>query len=327
MWRYVVRRILSSVPVALGLLLFTFLLIRFQPGGPFDTDAGGFPMPEARRVELMARYGLDDSLPEQFMRYVGQVFRGDLGPMLRTPYLTVSEVVGNSLPVTLQLAGLSILFGLVIGLPFGIFAAIRHNRLADHIAMFLAILGVSIPTLTMAPVLVIILGLKLDLFPIAFWGADPPFLFGLLPPFELEFWRHAALPVFAIGVGLSAGVARLTRASLLEVLNRDYIRTARAKGVSQRGVVNRHALKNALIPVVTLVGPLMVAILPASIVVETIFAINGLGRNIVASVRSREYFLLSSGILIYGSLLIGSNLVTDLIYAWLDPRIQYGDEH
>lgn len=325
MWRYVFRRILASVPVVLGLLLFTFLLIRFQPGGPFDTDAGGFPMPEARRVELMARYGLDDALPEQFVRYVAQVASGDLGPMLRTPYLTVRDVVSGSLPITLQLAVLSILFGLVIGLPIGIFAAIRHNRLADHIAMFLAIIGVSIPTLTMAPVLVILLGLKLGLFPIAFWGADPPFVLGMLPPFELEFWRHAALPVFAIGVGLSAGIARLTRASLLEVLGRDYIRTARAKGVPQRSVINRHALKNALIPVVTLVGPLMVAILPASIVVETIFAINGLGRNIVASVRTREYFLLSSGILVYGVLLIASNLVTDLIYAWLDPRIQYGD--
>lgn len=325
MWRYIIRRLLASVPVVLGLLLFTFLLIRFQPGGPFDTTPGGFPMPEARRGELMARYGLDDPLPQQFLRYAGQIARGDLGPMLRTPFLTVNEVIQNSLPVSMQLALMSIVVGLVIGLPTGVYAAVRHNKVADHLAMLVAIIGVSVPTLTMAPVLLILLGLRLDLFPIAFWGADPPYLLGILPPLDLDFWEHAALPVITIGVGLSAGIARLTRASLLEVLNRDYIRTARAKGLPNGRVINRHALKNALIPVVTLVGPLMVTILPASIIVETIFAINGLGRNIVASVRGREYFLLSGGILVYGIILIGSNLLTDVVYAWLDPRIQYQD--
>ena len=175
----------------------------------------------------------------------------------------------------------------------------------------------------LGPVLILVFGVYLDWFPIAFWGADPPFILGIFPRPTLEFWHHAAMPVFALGTGFSAIVARLTRAGLLDVLDQDYIRTARAKGLRERAVITVHALKNSLIPVVTLLGPLLAGALTGSLVIETIFALNGMGRRFVSSVGEREYFLLTSMTLIYGVLLVTGNLLVDVMYAWLDPRIRY----
>jgi oligopeptide transport system permease protein len=321
---YIARRLLLSLPVFLGLLLFTFLLIRLQPNGPFETTAGGNPLPENTRMALERAYGLDRPLYEQFGRYVVQIMSGNLGPMLRTQFLTVNEVVATTLPVTLQLGVMAMALGLAIGLPAGVYAAVHHNQPGDYLATLLAVIGVSIPTLAIAPFLVLFLALRADWFPIAFWGSQPPFVLGFLPDFSFEFLRHAALPVITLGIGISAGVARLTRASLLEQLDQDYIRTARAKGLVESLVVYRHALKNAMIPVVTTAGTLLVAILPGSIVVELIFAINGLGRNLVQAIRSREYFLVSSSILIFSLIIVLGNLAADVIYAWLNPRIHYG---
>jgi oligopeptide transport system permease protein len=324
---YILRRLLFSIPVLLGLLLFTFLLVRLQPSGPFETTAAGNPVPDAVRAAMEHEYGLDLPLGEQFLRYLGQILGGNLGPMLRTSDLTVNEIIGNTLPVTLQLGAMSLLLGLIIGLPAGIYAAIHHNTRRDYIATFLAVIGMSVPTLAIAPLLVIYLGLRLDWFPIAFWAAEPPFFLGLFPPLTPDFFVHAAMPVLTVGIGVSAGVARLTRASLLEELTEDYIRTARAKGLVERLVVFRHALKNALIPVVTLIGPMLVTLLPGIIVVENIFAINGLGRNMIEAIRNREYFLLSSSILVFSLIIILGNLLADIAYAWLDPRIRYDGEN
>lgn len=322
---YIARRLLLSLPVFVGLLLFTFLLIRLQPGGPFEASSAGFPLPENTRLALGRAYGLDRPLHEQFGRYVLQIASGNLGPMLRTPFLTVNDVVVNALPVTLQLGVMAVVLGLVIGLPAGVYAAVHQNRSGDYIATLLAVIGVSVPTLAIAPFLVLFLGLRAGWFPIAFWGSQPPFTMGFLPEPSLEFLHHAALPVITLGIGVSAGIARLTRASLLEELGQDYIRTARAKGLVEQLVVYRHALKNALIPVVTLAGPLIVTIVPGSIVVELIFAINGLGRNMVQAIRTREYFLVSSSILIFSLLIVLGNLAADLLYAWLNPRIHYDE--
>jgi ABC-type dipeptide/oligopeptide/nickel transport system permease component len=178
--------------------------------------------------------------------------------------------------------------------------------------------------LVLAPLLILVFGVYLDWFPIAFWGADPPFILGIFPTPTLEFFQHAAMPTIALGTGISASIARLTRAGLLDVLGEDYIRTARAKGLSERMVITVHALKNSMIPVATILGPLLAAVLTGTFVVEQIFALNGLGRHFVNSVAQREYFLLTGISLIYGLFLVAGNLFVDILYAWLDPRIRLG---
>jgi oligopeptide transport system permease protein len=323
---YILRRLLFSIPVLVALLLFTFLLVRLQPSGPFETTSAGNPVPDAVRAAMEHEYGLDRPLFEQFARYLGQILRGNFGPMLRSQFQTVNDIIASTLPVTLQLGAMALLLGTAIGMPAGIYAAIHHNTRKDYFATLLAVIGMSVPTLAIAPFLVIYLGLRLGWFPIAFWAAEPPFFLWLFPQPTPDFFTHAALPVFTIGIGVSAGIARLTRASLLEELSEDYIRTARAKGLVERMVIFRHALKNALIPVVTLIGPMLVTILPGIIVVENIFAINGLGRNMIQAIRNREYFLLSSSILVFSLVIILGNLLADVIYAWLDPRIRYDGE-
>ncbi len=324
MTTYIIRRLLVSIPVIFFMVLATFLLVQAMPGGPFDS-VGQRAMPEHIRLLLERRYGLDDPLYVQFGRYFFNLLQGDLGPMLRERSQTVNDVVAQTFPVSFQLGTLSMILGFAIGIPAGVIAALRHNSVVDYSATFLAVLGVSIPNLVLGPLLIVIFAVELKWFPVAFWGADPPFLLGLFPrePFSVRFWHHAIMPVFALGTGMAALIARLTRAGLLDVLDQDYIRTARAKGLRERAVVVVHALKNSLIPVVTLLGPLMAGAVTGSLVVEQIFALNGMGRRFVGSVGQREYFLLTSLTLIYGVLLILGNLLVDIMYAWLDPRIRY----
>jgi ABC-type dipeptide/oligopeptide/nickel transport system permease component len=304
-------------------MFFSFLMVRLQPGGPFDSTAGGNPMPENLRILMETRYALHLPFQEQFLVYIGNVLQGDLGPMLQTRNLTVNEVVSQALPVTLQLGFMSLILGLFIGIPAGIIAALRHNRPMDYLATFVAVLGISIPNLVLAPVLVLFFGLRLGWFPIAFWASTPPYFLGFLPRFDLEFFKHAVLPTVTLATLVSATIARLVRSSLLEVMGQDYIRTARAKGLRERMVITVHALKNALIPTITILGPIFVTLLPGMVVVENIFAINGLARTMVESVFDREYFLLSSSILVFAVVLVTGNLIADILYVWLDPRISY----
>lgn len=322
MTNYIIRRLLIAIPVLFFIVLAAFMLIHATPGGPFDS-AGTRAMPPHIRELLERRYGLDEPVYVQFGEYLLNLLQGDLGPMLRQRSQTVNDVVGQTFPVSFQLGGLSLILAFVIGIPAGIVAALKHNSLVDYGATFFAVLGVSIPNLVLGPLLILVFGVYLKWFPIAFWGADPPFILGLFPRPNLEFWTHAVMPVFTLGTGASAIVARLTRAGLLDVLDQDYIRTARAKGLRERVVIVVHALKNSLIPVVTLLGPLLAGLLTGSLVVETIFALNGMGRRFVSSVGEREYFLLTGLTLIYGVMLIGGNLLVDIMYAWLDPRIRY----
>ncbi len=254
---------------------------------------------------------------------MGNLLRGDLGPMLHMPGQTVNDVVARTLPVSIQLGVLALLVGFAIGMPAGLIAAWRRNTFVDHSATFFAVLGASMPVVVLGPALILILGLRLDWFPIAFWGAEPPYILGFLPRPTADFWRHAVLPVLALGLGLSAGIARLLRASMLEVLSEDYTRTARAKGVREEWVLLRHVLKNAMIPLATILGPLLAGVLTGTFIVEQIFALDGLGRKFVESVGSREYFLLTSITLIYALFLVAGNLMVDIMYAWLDPRIRY----
>ena len=322
--RYILRRILFSIPVLLAIVFFSFLIVKMQPGGPFISRAAS-PMPENLRILMETRYGLHRPFQEQFMLYLGNVVRGDFGPMLQTPTQDVNEVIAATLPVTMQLGLMAMILGVVIGIPSGVIAAVNHNRSMDYMATLVAVAGISIPNLVLAPILVLLFGLKLDFLPIAYWGAEPPFNLGFLPPFTKEFFLHAVLPVCTLGVAVSASVARLLRSSLLDVLSEDYIRTARAKGLRERTVLFRHALRNAFIPALTIMGPLFVSLLPGLVIVENIFAINGLARAMVEAVFRHEYFLLSSSMLVFGLILVTGNLLADIMNVWLDPRISYSE--
>jgi oligopeptide transport system permease protein len=321
---YIVRRLLIAIPVVFLIILAAFVLIHAVPGGPFDT-VGERPMPDHMREILERRYGLDEPLHEQFFAYLINLAQGELGPLFRIPSRTVNDIVADSFPISFQLGSIAIIVGFVIGIPAGIIAALKHNSLLDYSATFAAVLAASIPNLVLGPLLILIFGVGLDILPIAFWGAEPPFILGLFPRPEQwgEFAFHAVLPAFALGTAYAAGIARLTRAGLLDVLSADYIRTARAKGLREQVIIVVHALKNSLIPVVTLIGPLLAGAVTGSFVVELIFAIPGMGPFFVSSISQREYFLLTGLTLIYGVLLILANLFVDILYAWLDPRIRY----
>jgi oligopeptide transport system permease protein len=319
---YIIRRVLISIPVIFLIILVTFLLVQAMPGGPFDT-VGTKAMPEYMRRIMEERYGLNEPVSVQFFNYFGSLMKGDLGPMLRLRSQTVNDIVSETFPVSFQLGAMSLILGFGIGIPAGILAALKHNTLIDYSATFLAVIAASIPNLVLGPVLILIFGVWLGWFPIAFWGSEPPFVLGFLPKLTANFWSHAVLPVFALGTAYAAGIARLTRAGLLETLDSDYIRTARAKGLRERVIIIVHALKNSLIPVVTIVGPLLAGAVTGAFITETIFALNGMGRQFVQSINAREYFLQTSLVLIFGVLLIAGNLLVDILYAWLDPRIRY----
>jgi ABC-type dipeptide/oligopeptide/nickel transport system permease component len=353
MWRFVFRRILWSVPVILLLVFTVFALMRALPGGPFDFS-GDKSLPKAVTENLKRRYHLDWSMPWQFSSYLlgdditsaicGTVpvlagcdkvlastnlgvakglIRGDLGMAMRQRGRTVNDIIGESFPISLQLGILAILFGLLTGIPLGTFAALRQNTWADYTASFIAVLGLSIPSLVLGPVLIWVFSLNLGWFPVSTWGAKPPFFLGFIPMPTMDFVMHAFLPVTALGVALTAGIARLTRASLLQVIGEDYIRTARAKGLPGRLLIMRHALRNSLIPVITILGPMTAAVVTGSFVTEFVFGIPGMGKHFITSIGNRDYSLITGATLIYALLLVLANLTVDVLYAWLDPRIRY----
>jgi oligopeptide transport system permease protein len=304
-------------------MLITFVLARALPGGPFDF-AGDRTIPASVVANLERKYHLDWPIWRQFAVWVWDLIRGDLGPSFHFRSLTVNDILRQTFPVSLQLGVYSLVVALIIGVPFGTIAALRHNTRVDYGASFIAILGVSIPNIVLAPFLIWIFALILGWFPVARWGADySQFYLGFIPPMTLTYWKHAVLPALALGTALSAQIARLTRASLLQVIREDYIRTARAKGLRERVIVVVHAMKNALIPVVTILGPLFAAVVTGTFVVERIFGIAGMGEHFVDSVNNRDYPIVMGVTLLYSVLLVIANLFVDIAYAWLDPRIRY----
>ena len=344
MGRYIVRRLLGFIPVLFAVALFTFVLVRAIPGGPFDY-AGEKALPPQVVANIEAKYHLDWPVHWQFISYllgddvvsflsggkyqtqgVGSkgLIRGDFGPSLRYRGQTVTDIVKTTFPVSFQLGILAMIIGIGIGIPAGIVAALKQNTWLDYTATFIAVIGVSVPSMVIGPVLIWIFAVKLGWLPVATWGAKPPYILGLFPrKLDWHFWSHAIMPAIAMGTGMSASIARLTRASLLQVIREDYIRTARAKGLHERVVIAVHALKNSMIPVVTILGPLFAAVVTGSLVIEQIFGINGMGRHFVQSVGNRDYPLLMGVTLVYTFLLVVANLLVDLTYAWLDPRIRY----
>ncbi len=337
MTRYIIRRILGFIPVLLAIALFTFVLMRAIPGGPFDF-AGDKSLPPQVVANIEAKYHLDWPLWKQFLSYlVGDdllgeegisrgVIRGDLGPSLRYRSQTVNDIIATTFPTSAQLGFMSLMLAILIGIPTGTIAALNQNTWLDYVSTFGAVIFLSIPNLVLAPILIWIFSLKLGWLPVAGWGAKPPYLLGFLPQPSQWNWNyisHALMPVFALGTASAAGIARLTRASLLQVIREDYIRTARAKGLRERTVIVVHALKNSLIPVVTVLGPAFAGLVTGTFIVEQIFGINGMGKHFVQSVGNRDYQVITGVTLVYGVILVIANLLVDITYAWLDPRIRY----
>ena len=350
MGRYIIRRLLYMVVVILVVSMITFGLMHAVPGGPFTREKA---LPEETIKVLNERYHLDDPLWRQYIDYVyatmvphitttgpsfslmddhmvniklGSVwFRWmNFGPSYKSRSRTVNDIFRDNLPISAQLGVMALTIALLIGMPLGIMAALKQNTAYDYVGMALAIFGVSVPVIVLGPILVWLFGIALKWFPPTGWGAGPPYFLGFLPTnLGWGFFKHAIMPATALGLGSSAIIARLTRASLLQTVREDYIRTARAKGLPERTVITRHALKNSLIPVVTILGPLFAALVTGTFVTELIFGIPGMGKYFVTSITNRDYPVIMGTILLYAVFLVVANLIVDLTYAFLDPRIRY----
>ena len=351
MGRYIIRRLLYLVLVLLAVSAITFGLMHAVPGGPFDREKA---LPEEIMANLNKRYHLDDPLLVQYGNYLNDVFVPqfsttaptsaleddamikfkvggiyinwmNFGPSFSSRSRTVNDIFRDQLPISIQLGVLALTVAMVIGLPTGIISALKQNTIFDYVGMSLAIFGVSVPVIVLGPLLIWIFGVTLKWFPPTGWGAKPPFALGVFPQ-DLTFdgfWQYAIMPSVALGLGSSAIIARLTRASLLQVVREDYIRTARAKGLKERWIIIRHAMKNSMIPVVTILGPMFAALVTGTFVTELTFGIPGMGKYFVTSITNRDYPVIMGTILLYALFLVVANLLVDIIYAYLDPRIRY----
>ncbi|OQB28681.1 MAG: Dipeptide transport system permease protein DppB [Chloroflexi bacterium ADurb.Bin180] len=305
MGRYVIRRLLLLIPVLFFISIITFSLAHAVPGGPFDREKA---LPPEVKANLEKYYGLDQPVWKQYVDYVTDViFRFDFGPSYRSRGRGVNDIFKDHLPVSAQLGLAAMAIALAIGLPLGILAALKQNTIWDYLGMGLAIFGVSVPAIVLGPMLILIFALSLHLLPVAGWGTPAKMI----------------MPALALGLRESAIIARLTRASMLQVIREDYIRTARAKGLTERVVMVRHALKNAFIPVATILGPMFAALVTGTFIVEQIFAIPGMGKYFITSITNRDYPVVMGTILLYAVFLVLANLAVDLTYAFLDPRIRY----
>ncbi len=305
MLRYVLRRLFSAIPTLLIIVTIAFFMMRIAPGGPFDQERN---LPPEIEANVLKAYGLDKPLVEQYLDYVGGLLRGDFGPSFEFRDFTVRDLIFGGFPASLQIGSMALLLAIVFGIGFGAFAALHQNSRVDYAVMTFAMTGIAIPNFVMAPILTLILGVYLSLLPVAGWG-DGAFI-------------NKILPVVALALPQIAYISRLTRGSMVEVLNSNYIRTARAKGLRERIVVNRHALKGALLPVVSYLGPATAAVVTGSVVIETIFEVPGIGRYFVLGALNRDYPLVMGTVVFYALLIIGLNLVVDLVYAWLDPKVR-----
>lgn len=304
MIRHALLRLLTAVPTLLVLVTLTFFLMRLAPGGPFDRERH-LP-PEIERA-LLAEYHLDESLPRQYVRYLGKLLQGDLGPSFQYEGFRVSELLAKGLPVSLLLGALAMTVALLIGMAMGIAAALSHRRLPDYGLMSVALLGVSIPSYVVAPLLVLVFAIGLRWLPAGGWVPGR--------------WSDLVLPVVALALPQISAIARLLRGSLLEVLQQPYLRTARAKGLPPQLVIWRHALKPALMPLVSYLGPATAGILTGSVVVEQVFDLPGIGRYFVQGALNRDYTLVLGVVAVYGALIVLFNFLVDLAYGLLDPRI------
>ena len=300
---FVARRVLLMIPTLWVIATLTFFLMRLAPGGPFLAEK---EIPPEAKAQLERAYGLDRPLGEQYGRFLAHAVRLDFGPSYKFPARQVREIIFEAFPVSLELGLWALLLAVLIGVPIGVVAALKQNSGVDYAAMAAALAGVSIPSFVLGPALVLSLSLSLFLLPPALWQGP----------------QSRVLPVLTLSTAYVAYIARLTRGGMLEVLRQDYVRTARAKGLPESAVVFKHALKLGILPVVSYLGPATARIIMGSIVVESIFAVPGLGRHLVNGAFNRDYTLVLGIVLFYAAFLMVLNLVVDLAYTRLDPRVE-----
>ena len=310
MLSYIVRRLLWLIPTWLAMALVTFLVMHATPGSPLEPEGGNNPLSPAEQRNLAAKYGLDRPLWEQFALFVLNAVRGDFGNSYVYKTRSVREILWDALPVSLRLGAMALLLATVLGVGLGILAATHQNSVWDYVSVTTAMVAVSIPNFVMAVFLILLFSFLIPLFPTGGWGG----------PWD---W---VLPTVTLALAPMATIARYTRSSMLEVIRSDYVRTARAKGLAEERVVLKHVLKNACIPVLTLLGPLFAAIGTGSFFVESIFRVPGMGRFFVISMTGRDYPMIMAVILCYGVFLASMNLLVDLLYGALDPRIRLGSK-
>ena len=300
----ILRRLATAIPVLLAVITLTFFMVHSAPGGPFDEEKAVSP---EVLIKLNERYNLDEPLMVQYFDYLGNVLQGDFGPSFRYPSRSVTELISIGLPITFELALYAILFALMLGIVAGVISSLRPNTAYDYIPMTVAMAGICIPSIILGPSLTLIFGIWLNWLPVTGWGDIP---------------GDKILPTITLGTAYAAYCARLTRGGMLEVLNQDFIRTARAKGLSEFRVVVVHALRGGLTPVIAFLGPAMAGLLAGSFVVETIFGIPGLGRFYVEAAFNRDYTMILGTSIFFSCLIIAFNLLSDLVAASLNPRLR-----
>lgn len=304
---YVFRRALSAIPVLWIIASLTFVLVRIVPGGPFDAEKN---LPPEIVANINAKYHLDRPMIEQYGLYMGRLVHGDLGVSYKYVNRTVNDILADAFPVSLELGFLGLLLAVSVGVPLGTVAAVNRGKLQDFVAMFLATVGISLPGFVIGALLIFVFGIWLKILPVALW----------------EHARSMILPAVTLAASPAAYIARLTRASVLEILEKDWVRTARSKGLSDRATITKHVLRNALVPVATVLGPLTAILITGSFVVEYIYAVPGMGRFFITAVSNRDYDLIIGTTLIFAVLLIIANALVDIVYQLLDPRMQIGGE-
>ncbi len=306
MLRFALLRLLWAIPTLLLVIVLAFLMVHAAPGGPFDAERA---LPPEIEANIARAYHLDEPLPQQFARYLGGVLRGDFGPSYRYRDYSVSELIGNAIPVSMKLGVLAMALAVLVGIGLGTLAALRQNSVLDRLTMGLAMTGISIPVFVIAPLFILFFAVKLQWLPASWSGSTSA-------------WRFL-LPVVALALPQIAYIARLTRASMIEVLGSDFIRTARAQGLGTAAIIRYHAMKPAMLPALSYMGPAIAAILTGSVVVEEIFGIPGVGQFFVRGALNRDYTLVLGIVIFYATLVILLNLIVDVLYGFLDPRIRH----
>ena len=305
--RHSATRLLGLIPTLLVLITIAFFLIRVAPGGPFDSEK---LLPPEIRANLDAKYHLDEPLVQQYFRYLGQIITLDFGPSFQYKDWTVNELIARGFPVSLTVGGLAMLLAFFVGTSIGIIAALRQNTAVDYSVMGIAMLGISIPNFVVAPLLILVLAVYQGWLPAGGWDWSIP---------------RMVLPVVTLALPVIAYIARLTRGSMIEVLHSNYIRTARAKGLPGYLVIGRHALKPALLPVISFMGPATAGLITGSVVIERIYSIPGLGSYFVQGALNRDYTLVMGVVIFYGFVIILLNFIVDLLYAWMNLKIRYDE--
>jgi len=303
--RYTLRRLLTAIPTMLVIISLAFLLLHAAPGGPFDSDK---PVTPAIKLNIERMYHLDEPLYKQYFRYLGNILRGDFGPSYQYRDTTVNGIIREGFPVDIVIGGVALLAALLIGLPIGIVAALRRNSAWDHVPMGLTMIGISVPVFVIGPILILLFAVTLHWLPAGGWDGSLP---------------RVILPALALSAPYIAYVARLMRGSMGEVMNSPFILMARAKGVPEHTIVLRHAMKPALIPIVSFLGPAIAGVITGSIVIETVFGLPGIGRAFVDGALNRDYTVVLGVTVLYGALIVACNFLADLSYSVLDPKVRY----